>query len=144
MNKLFFALIFTFIAVLLPKCSDKSEVVPYVYVYLRIDIEHDPDFFILSTVGSSASITGGYRGIIIYRKSLEEFIALDRTCTYDVELESARVQIDDSGIMAVDTTCGSVFSLVLDGFVVEGPATYGLKRYQTFFNQATGVLTVTN
>ncbi len=114
--------------------------IPYVFV----DFTIDPMFNNLNNVGDVEVFTGGYRGVIIYRASTEEFKAFERTCTYDPQATCSRLVIDPgSNIMALDTCCGSSF-LLLDGIPNSAPATIPLKQYRTSYDAANSVLRVFN
>ncbi|MEA3444672.1 MAG: hypothetical protein U9R19_08095 [Bacteroidota bacterium] len=113
-------------------CNDKNQVVPYVYVNFSVSI-YDPEFSTLTSPGNSINVTGGVNGILIYRISETDFAAYDRTCTYQVN-ENCQVNVDESGVFAVDTVCCQSQFLLLDGSVTKGPATYPLKRYNTHFD----------
>ena len=106
--------------------------IPDVYVNLYLDISSTM-YIELSTVGGWVNITGGYKGITVYRYSQYDFIAFERCCTYDVEVDSARVMVDPSGLTLTCPACGSTF-LILDGSIVNGPASRPLKQYMTYFN----------
>ena len=90
----------------------------------------------LSAVGGSVYVTGGVRGIIIYRRSSDEFLAYDRDCPYQPSNTCALIHVDKSAVTATDSCCGSQF-LLLDGSIVKGPATIMLKQYQTSFDGTT-------
>ena len=60
-------------------------------------------------------------------------MAYERTCPYDPEKPTARVQVESSGMTAIDSTCGSKFILI-DGSVYSPPATVSLKAYRTYFD----------
>lgn len=114
--------------------------IPYVFV----DFTINPMFNNLNNVGDVEVFTGGYRGVIIYRQSQEEFIAFERTCTYDPEKTCSKLYIDPgSNILATDTCCGSTF-LLLDGIPTKGPATIPLLQYRTSFDAANSLLRVFN
>ncbi len=93
----------------------------------------DPIFFNLQVPGGWEYITGGSRGILVYRRSYEEFAAFDRHCTYQPDNTCGRVYVDSTNIKAVDTCCGSEFH-IYDGSVLNGPASFALKQYQTTFD----------
>jgi Rieske Fe-S protein len=93
----------------------------------------DPGFISLNAVGGWVYINGGVRGILIYRKSISEFNAYDRNCTYQSSEACATVYVDASNIIATDTCCHSQFSTV-DGSVLNGPAGLPLKAYNTTFD----------
>jgi len=135
--------VISFLGILYGGCKKEKQAyadIPYVTVNFTID----PMFNNLNNVGDVEVFTGGYRGIIIYRASLEEFIAFERTCTYDPKNTCSRLVIDPgSNIMALDTCCGSSF-LLLDGVPNGGPATIPLKQYRTSYDAANSLLRVFN
>lgn len=111
--------------------------IPYISFDYTINIL-DPSFVNLQAVGGTATITGGSRGIIIYRVSIDQFNAYERHCTYDSENSCGKVSIDGSGIIMVDddcagSGCGSKFNII-DGSVIQGPAQYPLIKYNTSFD----------
>lgn len=124
------------LSVIFFKCKDKEDRVPYAPVDIYINI-NSPEFSDLNVPGNSVMITGGVRGIIIYRSSEYEFIALERNCTYQPSNECAMVEpLDISSPIAIDSCCGSKF-LLQDGSVIKGPASLPLVQYQTSYNGST-------
>lgn len=131
--KLSFFLIL-FLICILPGCKKKDSKqgqIPNVYVNFYIYL-NDPSFAPLLSVGNSVSVTGGVKGIIIYRSTFDSFTALERCSSYKPE-DMCAVEIDSTRIYAVDPCSLSKFSLV-DGTVIKGPATLPLKTYQTFYD----------
>lgn len=110
----------------------KNSVIPYVPVNIYI-YPSDPNFNKLNTPGAWAYLNGGSRGIIVYRRSNEEFVAYDRHCTYDTENTCGQVEVTTSQITAIDSCCMSEFVLT-DGSVVKSPASAPLQAYQVSFN----------
>jgi nitrite reductase/ring-hydroxylating ferredoxin subunit len=115
--------------------KDKKDEIPYVYVNFYINI-NSTLYLNLNNIGGYEYITGGVRGIIIYRRSSDEFMAYERDCPYQPSNDCALIEVDNSAIMAVDSCCGSKF-LLTDGSVSNGPATRSLKTYQTSFDGTT-------
>jgi nitrite reductase/ring-hydroxylating ferredoxin subunit len=112
--------------------KETSGGVPLTQVDFQINV-NNPAYNDLAVPGGWLYLTGGSLGIIVYRKSMEEFVALDRHCPYQ-PAELCRVHVDDTEVIARDTTCcGSAF-LIMDGSVTQGPASLGLQRYNTSFN----------
>ncbi len=111
-----------------------------------VDIElflNNPSYIDLSVVGGWTYITGGSRGIIVYRNGPEEFIAMDRHCPYEVQ-NNNRVFVNETNIIAEDSLgCGSKF-VITDGSVTEGPSLFPLTRYQTSYNGAINKLRIFN
>ncbi len=112
--------------------KENNSGVPLTQVDFQINV-NNPAYNDLAVPGGWLYLTGGSMGIIVYRKSLEEFVALDRHCPYQ-PADLCRVHVDDTDVLARDTTCcGSAF-LIMDGSVTQGPASLGLQRYNTSFN----------
>lgn len=106
--------------------------IPNVAVNIQMDISSTM-YVELSTIGGWVYITGGYKGIVVYRVSPDEFVAYDRACPFNPTLPCERITMDPSGITMTDSCCSSNFS-VLDGSIIRGPATIPLKRYNTQFD----------
>ncbi len=122
-------------------CRKDIQQIPEVSVNIVLDL-NDPDFFSLNSSGNAVEITGGVAGIIVFRKSIDEFRAYDRACPNDPHNE--KVHISDRATTAVDTVCGSEFSLLFDGEVMNGPAPYALKQYTVSYNSGSGMLYINN
>lgn len=123
-------------------CKNKNDAIPDVYVNIEINL-NNPDYFPLQQVGNHVYITGGVKGIIVYRKSYDEFIALERTCPHDPDI--GRVFVDEDNHAAEDTIgCGSRFSLLVDGMVTEGPSKFPLKLYHTVYYENMQLLQISN
>ncbi len=75
----------------------------------------------------------GYRGIIIFRLDQSTFMAYEKTCPYDANEESARVEINYPTWSLVDSTCMSSYNL-LDGMPNGGPSATPLLQYGTYFD----------
>ncbi|MAY85023.1 MAG: hypothetical protein CMP59_12915 [Flavobacteriales bacterium] len=117
-------------------CKDEdNNNVPLVEVNILIQLD-DPDYIRLKTVGGWEYISGGSRGIIIYRLGENEFRAYDRHCTFQPSSTCALVSVDPNNITASDDCCGSAF-LMSDGSVSRPPATTALKQYVTFYDGTT-------
>ena len=113
-------------------CKKQKDVVPNVPVDVYIYVT-DPLNIALNAVGGWVYVNAGVRGIILYRRTQEEFTALDRNCTYQPENTCATVYVDNTNIFAVDTCCGSKFQIT-SGSVVKGPATLPLKMYNASYD----------
>ncbi|MCF8297746.1 MAG: hypothetical protein K9J13_09410 [Saprospiraceae bacterium] len=135
MNKklLLFSITISFTALLIFGCKKKEAypLIPNVYVNLYIDI-NSALYSELQHDGGYMYFTGGNRGILVYR-TIDEFKAYERTCPYDPDKDCARIEVDQSGLFAVDSCCMSKF-LLLDGSVHSGPSTLPLKQYRTDFD----------
>lgn len=124
------------LTLIIPSCgkenTDTTEI-PYVYVNFSID-PTSIEYGNLNIPGNYAYINGGYRGIIVYHFTQDEYLAFERTCTYDPTVTCSKLVVEESGLIARDTCCGSGF-LLLDGTPVEGSkATKSLRIYRTTYD----------
>lgn len=113
------------------KEENKNDI-PVVAVSFVIN-PNSTEYLELNAVGGWVNLTGGYRGIVIYRKSVSEFMAYERACPYDWDLADGRVDVDASGLTARCPACKSQYILI-DGSPFAGPSTYPLKQYQTQYD----------
>jgi hypothetical protein len=131
-----FGLLFT--SLLFTSCKENQYPIPNVPVNLSLNLDL-PAYTALNSPGGFAYVNGGSRGIVVYR-NFDEFVALDRHSTYDWENECAVVEVnEDNPFELIDTCSGSVYS-ILSGVVMVGPAQYGLRRYNAYWD---GAYTVT-
>lgn len=116
-----------------PACKKEERGgVPYTLVDIQFNV-NNPAYVDIQVPGGWVYISGGSRGIIVYRKTMDEFVALDRHCTYQPE-NVCQVHVDDTQVMARDTVCCGSGFLIMDGSVTQGPAAIALKSYNTTFN----------
>lgn len=127
--------LFFILTVLLAGCKKKKDDVPDTYVNVTI-YTTEPSFANLNAVGGWIYVNAGYKGIIVYRKSQEDFIALERACTFDPQSECDGITVTTDNITAQDTCCGSKF-LIFDGSITQGPATAVLSQYRTSYDGTT-------
>lgn len=146
-TKPFFFLV-TLLTILLtaPSCgkenTDTTEI-PYVYVNFSID-PSSIAYGNLNIPGNYTYVKGGYRGIIIYHYTQDEYLAFERTCTYDPSVSCSKLNVDESGLIARDTCCGSGF-LLLDGTPIEGSkATKSLRQYRATYDSYYRLLHIYN
>lgn len=126
-------IIFLTIAFLLFSCKkENQQTIPDVAVSFRID-PTSALYSDLNPIGGWVYVTGGYRGILLYHLSQDEFLAFDRACPYDYEKPAAQVEIESSGITLIDSCCLSRF-IILDGSPFAGPARNSLKQYRTSYD----------
>ncbi len=123
-------------------CGDKKahDSIPEVAVNVYIDV-NSTMYIELNTIGGWVYLTGGYKGLLVYRISVDEFVAYDRACPYDPFDPAARIVMDPSGLTCSDSNCTSQFG-ILDGSIIKGPATIPLKRYNTYYDGS--ILSISN
>jgi hypothetical protein len=122
------------VSVILLSCKkDKQGGVPYTPVDISINV-NNPAYADIQVPGGWLYLGGGSLGIIVYRQSLDVFLAMDRHFPYQPE-QLCRVTVDDTQVTARDTACcHSAFNIVDGGSVTQGPAATALQRYNTLFN----------
>lgn len=115
-------------------CRRDEPRIPYVYVDFYINTT-DPSFSALNAVGGWVYVTGGSKGIIIYRKTQNDFMAYERHCPYDPEASCSRLEVESSGLLIEDPCCSSVY-LITDGSPSSGPGTASgpVQQYHTSFD----------
>ncbi len=105
--------------------------VPPVSLDITININL-PEYADLQVPGGWAYLTGGSQGLIVYRKSTDEFTALDRHCPVAPE-NLCRVVVDESQVIARDTACCEAAFLIQDGMPT-AVSSFPLTSYHTIFN----------
>lgn len=115
--------------------------IPYVPVNLVI-YPNDPLNYKIQTQGGWQYFSGGVAGIIVYRKTITEFVALERASTYHPDNWEARVKVQADAFTLKDTISGSTWQ-IFDGAVISGPATLPLRIYNSVYD-GSNKLTITN
>jgi hypothetical protein len=145
-SKIIFFLIPILVAISLISCKkNKNDVIPDTYVDFTIDL-NDPDFIDLQSITNHKIITKatnnwGYRsagwndnGIIVFRATLDEFYAYDRTCPYDFAVNGLNIVVNVDFINAICPQCSTKYALSAGGVPFSGPGNYPLKNYKTGFS----------
>jgi nitrite reductase/ring-hydroxylating ferredoxin subunit len=128
--------------------KSKNDPIPDVYVDFYVNLS-DPEFFVLSAATNYKIVTSltnnwgakssGFHnnGIIVYRSSLDEFYAYDRTCPHDYVLDGSEIKVNVDFLNAICPKCSTNYSLDIGGTPVSGPGRYPLKNYKTSFDGTT-------
>lgn len=127
-NSLFLLLLILLTALSCGK-EDQPEI-PYVNVYEEIY----PNSMHFISISDYRYLNAGYRGIIVYRLSMDEFRVFERCCPYDPENPNARVIVNPDNITATDTCCGSTFNLLDGSPMGDGPSPYALMMYNSSYD----------
>lgn len=128
-------LIFCFGVLLLSsKCNNQNQnPVPFVPVDVTIDIQL-PSYSNLQGVGGWTYLNGGSRGIIVYRKGIDEFVAFDRHSPADISGTCPLPLYPDSqNFLQLKDSCNNAVFSLYDGSPVSN-SIYGLRQYATQFN----------
>lgn len=113
------------------RCNDPQQYIPYVPVDFSVNVNL-PAYMDLSVPSGHVLVNGGSQGIILYRYTLDQFVALDRHATFDIPA-NCQVEVAEDGLLITDP-CSNSEWLILDGSVVSGDAVYPLHRYATQWN----------
>lgn len=127
MNRL--ALILCLLA--LVSCRKENSQVPLVAIDVTLNV-NEPQFFDLTVPTGWVYITGGSRGVIIYRNSQDEFTAMDRHSPYNVSAGCAVTVSGDN--VVIDDPCSDSQWIIVDGSILTGPTDQPLKQYRTQWN----------
>ena len=93
-----------------------------------------PSYSSLLGVSGWAYVSGGSKGIIVYRRGIDDFIAFDCHSPADPNGEcTVPLTPDNDNYLQLNDQCsGATFSLY-DGSPISG-SEYGLRQYQTSWN----------
>lgn len=125
---------FLFVVLLTVSCKKyKNHPVPSIPFDISININL-PSYNDLQGVGGYTFVNGGSKGIIVYRRSYDEFVAYDRHSPADGGSECATPLTPNSdNFLELDDPCsGAKFSLY-DGSPIEG-SELGLRVYQAIWD----------
>jgi nitrite reductase/ring-hydroxylating ferredoxin subunit len=114
------------------KKEEQQTAIPYVYVSFSFN-PNSTEYQNLNVTGGWETVTGGYNGILIYRKSMDEFVAYERACPYDPLITGAQVKVDNSGLICYCPICNSKYTMT-DGIPFEGPSHFILKQYSAMYD----------
>ena len=133
-------IIYILLIVFYTSCSNQDDYIKDVFVNIEIPI-NQPEYSDLNPIGGSIFINGGVKGIIIYHSNINEYIAYDRSCSFEPSNQCSMID-SISSTMAFCQCCSSVFLIDQDGIAANGPALLPLKKYYTSFSS--GILRITN
>lgn len=107
--------------------------VPSIPFDITIDINL-PSYNGLIGVGGWTYVNGGSRGIVVYRRAIDEFVAFDRHSPADpnASCEFPLYPDNDNFLTLIDSCNNASFSLY-DGSPISN-SEYGLRMYQTVYN----------
>jgi len=128
--QLFFLLLFLVSA----SCKKtKNHPIPSIPFDITIDMSL-PSYTDLNGIGGWTYVNGGIKGIIVYRRSYDVFVAFERQSPEDPDNTCATgLTPDSSNFLQLNDACsGATFSLY-DGSPISG-SEWGLRQYQTSWN----------
>ena len=133
-NIIVFGFIFLMVCFACKKKTQNANNNPVPYVPVNITMyPNDPLYIKIQAIGGWMYISGGINGIIVYRKSEQEFVAVERTSSYLPNNTSAIVKVMSDNFTCRDSISDSRWR-IFDGSVTQGPAQWGLRLYGTSYN----------
>ena len=121
-------LLFALFTLPLGGCRDTPGVIPFVDVNVDLNLAL-PAYNSLNFPGNWLYISGGSRGLIVYRYTLDEFVVLDRHATFDVGAGCQCTVLADG--YTIEDPCSGSQWYIFDGSIIQGPTTAPLERYTT-------------
>lgn len=129
----FFSVIILFSIAFLFSCKKETEENPVPNKYVNFTLYlNDPEFQDLKIPGNYIFVHQGTNEIVIYRLSMDDFVAYDRVCTYEAD-PNCLVYADSSGATLECSCCKSKF-LLIDGTVNSGLARHSLRQYYVTYD----------
>lgn len=92
-----------------------------------------PSYNSLQGVGGWAYVTGGVQGIVVYRKSTDEFVAFDRKSPIVSSECKQPLTTNPDNFLQLDDSCTKAKFSLFDGSPISG-SEFGLRQYQTQWN----------
>lgn len=111
--------------------NDDGNDIPYADINIGID-PNSTLYWKLNAPGGWEYLVGSppSKGVLVYRSSLNEFVAYERTCPFDPQAPDAVVAVESSNITMACPVCKSKF-IMLDGSPFAGPSKKPMRKYRT-------------
>jgi hypothetical protein len=115
-------------------CKRNLHPVPDIPFNININVNL-PSYSGLQSIGGFAYVdNAGVKGLVVYRRTMDEFVAFDRMSTAAGGDTCTPIYVDpDNMLILLDPCTTSRFSL-FDGSLIQGPAEWGLRAYRTIWN----------
>lgn len=117
---------------LLLSCQRNNTLIPYVPVDVYINI-NNPSYYMLQGIGGWAYYPAGSRGLILYRRNVDEIIAYDRHSTYMPD-NNCTIAVDSATYTTVVDPCSGTTWLLYDGSITQGPGSFPMQGYRSTFD----------
>lgn len=92
-----------------------------------------PSYNSLQGVGGWTYVSGGVQGIVVYRKSSDEFVAFDRQSPAQQTACKKPLTTNSDNFLQLDDSCTNAKFSLFDGSPISG-SEFGLRQYQTQWN----------
>lgn len=133
--KVRFILFLLVIGVVAACTKNDQHPVPSIPFDISIDLSL-PSYSSLMGVSGWAYVNGGSRGIIVYRRGVNDFVAFDRHSPADPNGGTPCAQPlvpDDNNFLQLNDTCNNATFSLYDGSPMSN-SVYGLRQYQTMWD----------
>ncbi|MFT5778241.1 MAG: hypothetical protein ACI837_001197 [Crocinitomicaceae bacterium] len=127
-------ILFLLLIVTLGGCTKNDEhPVPNIPFDVTINLAL-PSYNSLIGVSGWAYVNGGSKGVIVYRRGIDEFIAFDRHSPADINGTCEYPLTPDyNNYLQLNDTCNAATFSLYDGSPITG-SNFGLRQYQTFWD----------
>lgn len=122
-------LLLLFSAVQLSCKKKNAHPVPIIPTDVTINI-YLPSYIELTGVGGWAYVSGGSKGIIVYRRGTDDFVAFDRHSPADDGACAEPLVVNADNFLLLDDVCTTAQFSLYDGSPVSG-SDWGLRQFQT-------------
>lgn len=113
--------------------KNEQHPVPSVPFDFTIDISL-PSYSPLMGVSGWAYVSGGSKGIVVYRRGVDEFVAFDRHSPADEEGTCEQPLVtDENNFLQLNDTCNNATFSLYDGSPISN-SVFGLRQYQTMWD----------
>ena len=113
--------------------KNRTHPIPSIAFDLQIDLTL-PSYQELNSVGGWAYVSGGIKGIVVYRQSTDIFVAWERMSPEDPDnVCSTPLTIDTTNFLQLNDACSGAKFSMYDGSPISG-SDWGLRKYQTEWN----------
>lgn len=111
-------------------CKKKNaHPVPLIPTDITINI-YLPSYSALTGVGGWTYVAGGSKGIVVYRRGVDDFVAFDRHSPADNGNCDLALEINSDNFLILDDLCGGAQFSLYDGSPISG-SDWGLRQMQT-------------
>lgn len=120
------------VAMIVSSSCNKNNVHPVPSIPFDVTINITlPTYSDLMGVSGWAYVNGGSKGIIVYRRGIDDFIAFDRHSPADPNGECAQpLTPDQDNFLQLNDTCNNATFSLYDGSPISN-SQFGLRAYQT-------------
>lgn len=141
-NKKYYYVILTVLVVFLMAVSCKKKkstqaATPYPIPSIPVSVTiypNDPTNFKLQAIGGWIYYqSAGINGLVVYRKSQTEFVALERTSPENPDVPASAVKVQSDNFTLKDTIKNATWQIV-DGAVMNSSAAWPLRLYGTSYD----------